>query len=173
MAADGATVGWSDVWAAMDASAHCSVWCVSESSVAEVYGCHVFESVFVYECWNECARVDRVDTRVCARSMPNDGDVVHPNQVEENEIKNRKHVNINTKQKPTGIWVYPTFKHTYYMYRPGTDDTFGKINHTVTMRVVHTGKKFCAIPGPPGMPSFGGIWPSGLGAGPAFCVKEK
>lgn len=35
-----------------------------------------------------------------------------------------------------------------------------------------TGKKFCPIPGPPGMPSFGGIWPSGLGAGPAFCAKK-
>lgn len=30
-----------------------------------------------------------------------------------------------------------------------------------------TGKKFGAI-GPPGIPSFGGNWPNGLGAGPEF-----
>lgn len=36
-----------------------------------------------------------------------------------------------------------------------------------------TGKKFCAIPGPPGIPSLGGSWPSGLGAGPAFWKQKR
>lgn len=35
-----------------------------------------------------------------------------------------------------------------------------------------TGKKFGAI-GPPGIPSFGGSWPIGLGAGPAFYLNER
>lgn len=35
-----------------------------------------------------------------------------------------------------------------------------------------TGKKPGGI-GPPGMPSLGGICPSGLGAGPAFCNEPK
>lgn len=34
---------------------------------------------------------------------------------------------------------------------------------------VLTGKKPGPI-GPPGIPSFGGIWPKGLGAGPAFYI---
>ena len=38
------------------------------------------------------------------------------------------------------------------------------------IRAIHTGKKPPGgIPGPPGMPSFGGNWPSGLGAG-ALCA---